>query len=78
LLNAEKATGVRLTENFAMWPGASVSGFYFSHPESQYFGVGKIERDQLIDYANRKSLSLDETERWLSPNLNYDPKKEVA
>ena len=78
LLDAEEATGVRLTESFAMWPGASVSGFYFSHPESQYFGVGKIERDQLIDYANRKSLSMDEAERWLGPNLNYDPKKEVA
>ncbi len=78
LLNAEAATGVRLTESFAMWPGASVSGLYFSHPESQYFGVGKIGRDQVEDYARRKSMPPDLAERWLSPNLNYDPKKEVA
>jgi 5-methyltetrahydrofolate--homocysteine methyltransferase len=73
LLDAERATGVRLTESFAMWPGASVCGLYFSHPDSYYFGVGKIERDQVEDYAARKGLSLTETEKWLAPILNYDP-----
>jgi 5-methyltetrahydrofolate--homocysteine methyltransferase len=57
----------------AMWPGAAVSGFYFSHPESQYFVVGRLGRDQVADYAERKGWSLDEAERWLSPNLGYDP-----
>jgi 5-methyltetrahydrofolate--homocysteine methyltransferase len=64
--------GVKLTENFAMWPGASVCGLYFSHPQSHYFGVGKIERDQVEDYARRKGWSLAEAERWLAPILNYD------
>jgi len=73
LLDAEKATGVRLTESFAMWPSASVSGLYIAHPESQYFGVGKIERDQVEDYARRKQMDLAEAERWLAPNLNYVP-----
>jgi 5-methyltetrahydrofolate--homocysteine methyltransferase len=73
LLPAEKI-GVQLTESFAMWPGASVSGLYFSHPESHYFGVGKIERDQVEDYAKRKGWSVAEAERWLAPILNYDPK----
>jgi len=73
LLGGESAIGVRLTESFAMWPGASVCGFYFSHPESYYFGVGKIERDQVEDYARRKDQTLAETERWLAPILNYDP-----
>jgi len=73
LLGAERATGVKLTESFAMWPGASVCGLYFSHPESYYFGVGKIERDQVEDYARRKGWSIAETERWLAPVLNYDP-----
>ncbi len=73
LLGAENATGVKLTESFAMWPGASVCGLYFSHPESHYFGVGKIERDQVEDYARRKGQTLIETERWLAPILNYDP-----
>ena len=73
LLGAERATGVKLTESFAMWPGASVCGLYFSHPESYYFGVGKIERDQVEDYARRKGWSIAETERWLAPILNYDP-----
>jgi 5-methyltetrahydrofolate--homocysteine methyltransferase len=73
LLDAEKATGVRLTESYAMWPGSSVSGLYFAHPESHYFGVGKIERDQVADYARRKGWSLAEAERWLAPILNYDP-----
>jgi 5-methyltetrahydrofolate--homocysteine methyltransferase len=73
LLDGEKNIGVKLTESFAMWPGASVSGLYFSHPESYYFGVGKIERDQVEDYARRKGMTLNETERWLAPILNYDP-----
>jgi 5-methyltetrahydrofolate--homocysteine methyltransferase len=65
--------GVNLTESFAMWPGASVCGLYFSHPQSHYFGVGKIERDQVEDYARRKGWSVDECERWLAPILNYNP-----
>jgi 5-methyltetrahydrofolate--homocysteine methyltransferase len=65
--------GVRLTESFAMWPGASVCGLYFSHPESHYFGVGKIERDQVADYARRKGWTLEEAEKWLAPILNYNP-----
>jgi 5-methyltetrahydrofolate--homocysteine methyltransferase len=73
LLDGERAIGVRLTESFAMWPGASVCGLYFSHPESYYFGVGKIERDQVEDYAQRKGLTLEQTEKWLAPILNYDP-----
>jgi len=73
LLGGESGTGVRLTESFAMWPGASVCGLYFSHPESYYFGVGKIERDQVEDYARRKDQTLQDTERWLAPILNYDP-----
>ena len=73
LLCAEKNTGITLTENFAMYPAASVSGFYFSHPQSKYFAVGKIDRDQVEDYARRKGLDLRTAERWLSPNLNYDP-----
>jgi 5-methyltetrahydrofolate--homocysteine methyltransferase len=73
LLDGEKAIGVKLTESYAMWPGASVSGIYFSHPQSHYFGVGRIERDQVEDYAARKGWSLEEAERWLAPILNYDP-----
>jgi len=73
LLGGENAIGVKLTESFAMWPGASVCGLYFSHPESYYFGVGKIARDQVEDYARRKGQKLAETERWLAPILNYDP-----
>jgi 5-methyltetrahydrofolate--homocysteine methyltransferase len=73
LLGGESAIGVKLTESFAMWPGASVCGLYFSHPESYYFGVGKIERDQVEDYARRKDQTLAATERWLAPILNYDP-----
>jgi 5-methyltetrahydrofolate--homocysteine methyltransferase len=72
LLDVEKNTGMRLTESFAMWPGSSVSGFYFAHPASAYFGLGKIERDQAIDYAERKGMTLAEVERWLASNLNYD------
>jgi 5-methyltetrahydrofolate--homocysteine methyltransferase len=73
LLDAEAEAGIKLTESFAMWPGASVSGLYFAHPDSHYFGVGKVERDQVEDYAARKGWSLEEAERWLSPVLNYDP-----
>ena len=72
LLQAERI-GVKLTESFAMWPGAAVCGLYFSHPQSAYFGVGKIERDQVEDYAKRKGWSIAECERWLAPILNYDP-----
>jgi len=75
LLEAEKQTGIKLTESYAMWPASSVSGLYFSHPKSHYFGVGKIERDQIEDYAKRKSWSVETCEKWLAPILNYDPKK---
>ncbi len=71
LLDAERI-GIKLTESFAMWPGAAVCGLYFSHPQSAYFGVGKIERDQVEDYARRKGWSVAEAERWLAPILNYD------
>jgi 5-methyltetrahydrofolate--homocysteine methyltransferase len=73
LLEAERRIGVKLTESYAMWPGASVSGLYFSHPEAHYFGVAKIERDQVEDYAARKGMNIADTERWLAPILNYDP-----
>jgi 5-methyltetrahydrofolate--homocysteine methyltransferase len=73
LLDGERRIGVKLTESFAMWPGASVCGLYFSHPDSHYFGVGKIERDQVEDYARRKGWSIEEAEKWLAPILNYDP-----
>ena len=73
LLDAERNAGVTLTESLAMWPGSSVSGLYFSHPESAYFGVGKVERDQVEDYAERKGYTVEETERWLAPVLNYIP-----
>jgi len=71
LLDAEKNTGIHLTESFAMFPTAAVSGFYFSHPNSRYFGLGKIAKDQVADYAVRKNADLDTTEKWLSPNLAY-------
>ena len=73
LLDAEAKTGIQLTESFAMWPGSSVSGLYFAHPESRYFSLGKIDRYQVADYAQRKGMSVAEVERWLGPNLNYDP-----
>ena len=73
LLAAEENAGIRLTESFAMWPAASVSGWYFSHPEARYFGVGRLHRDQIEDYARRKGMPLAEIERWLAPNLAYDP-----
>ncbi len=72
LLDVEKNTGMLLTESFAMWPGSSVSGLYFAHPKSRYFGLGKIDRDQVVDYHVRKGMSVGEVERWLGPNLNYD------
>ncbi len=75
LLDVKENTGMEITESFAMWPGSSVSGLYFAHPESRYFSLGKIERDQVADYSERKGMSLAETERWLGPNLNYDPSK---
>jgi 5-methyltetrahydrofolate--homocysteine methyltransferase len=78
LLAAEKNAGIRLTESFAMWPGASVSGLYFAHPEAKYFGVGKIGRDQVLDYQQRKRLPLEEIERWLGPYLNYEPAQTVS
>jgi 5-methyltetrahydrofolate--homocysteine methyltransferase len=73
LLSAEQRIGLDLTENFAMFPTAAVSGLYFSHPDSQYFVVGRLSREQVADYARRKGLSLQEAERWLAPNLDYDP-----
>ena len=77
LLDAEAGIGVHLTESFAMWPGSSVSGLYLAHPESYYFGVAKVERDQVVDYARRKGMAVQEVERWLSPILNYEPQEIV-
>jgi 5-methyltetrahydrofolate--homocysteine methyltransferase len=73
LLDVERNTGIQVTESFAMWPGSSVSGLYFAHPESRYFSLGRIDRDQVADYAARKGMSVTEVERWLGQNLNYDP-----
>jgi 5-methyltetrahydrofolate--homocysteine methyltransferase len=73
LLDVQKNTGMLITESFAMWPGSSVSGLYFAHPEARYFSLGKIDRDQVDDYRKRKGISIAEVERWLGPNLNYDP-----
>jgi 5-methyltetrahydrofolate--homocysteine methyltransferase len=73
LLDAERNAGIRLTESFAMFPTAAVSGFYFSHPQAHYFGVGQIDRDQVVSFAQRKGLSLAQAERWLAPNLGYEP-----
>ncbi|MGB7769274.1 MAG: methionine synthase [Verrucomicrobiia bacterium] len=78
LLEVEKSAGIKLTESCAMWPGSSVSGLYFAHPESKYFAVGKLGRDQLLDYHLRKGLTLQEVERWLGPWLNYEPKPMAA
>ena len=72
LLDVERNAGIQLTENFAMAPAASVSGLYFGHPESRYFTVGKLTKDQVRDYARRKSVSVSTIERWLAPNLSYD------
>ncbi|HEV2710901.1 MAG TPA: methionine synthase [Edaphobacter sp.] len=73
LLEVQANTGMLITESFAMWPGSSVSGLYFAHPESRYFSLGKIDRDQVADYSERKGMSVAEVERWLGQNLNYDP-----
>jgi 5-methyltetrahydrofolate--homocysteine methyltransferase len=73
LLDVEKNTGMLITESFAMWPGSSVSGIYFAHPEARYFSLGKIGLDQVDDYAVRKGWSVAEVERWLAPNLGYEP-----
>jgi 5-methyltetrahydrofolate--homocysteine methyltransferase len=73
LLDVQANTGMLITESFAMWPGSSVSGLYFAHPESRYFSLGKIDRDQVVDYHDRKGMSVAEVERWLGQNLNYDP-----
>ncbi len=73
LLDVEQSAGIKLTESMAMWPGAAVSGVYYSHPDSQYFVVGRLARDQVADYADRKGWTLAEAERWLSANLGYDP-----
>ena len=73
LLDVTANTGMLITESFAMWPGSSVSGLYFAHPQSRYFSLGKIERDQVADYSQRKGWTVSEVERWLAPNLNYDP-----
>jgi 5-methyltetrahydrofolate--homocysteine methyltransferase len=75
LLQVEQNTGITLTESFAMLPAAAVSGFYFAHPEARYFAVGKIGKDQIEDYASRKGMPLSELERWLGPNLNYEPSR---
>ncbi len=78
LLDAKNSVGVELTESYAMWPGSSVSGLYFAHPDAYYFGVAKVERDQVLDYAQRKSMDVEEVERWLGPILNYMPGKVAA
>ena len=73
LLEVEKRIGVTLTENCAMFPPSSVSGLYFSHPEARYFALGRIAKDQVADYADRKGFTMQEAERWLAPCLGYDP-----
>jgi 5-methyltetrahydrofolate--homocysteine methyltransferase len=77
LLRAPEA-GITLTESYAMYPASSVSGFYFSHPESTYFAVGKLERDQVEDYARRKGWTVAEAEKWLAPILHYDPARRTS
>jgi len=78
LLEAEARSGVALTESYAMTPPASVSGLYLAHPEAVYFALGRIQRDQVEDYAARKGWTVKEAERWLAPNLDYDPHKAVV
>ena len=73
LLQAERNAGVTLTDNYAMLPASSVCGLYFAHPEARYFALDRITKDQVEDYARRKGMSLQEAERWLSPNLGYEP-----
>lgn len=72
LLNVEEQIGMQLTDSYAMWPAAAVSGFYFSHPQSKYFAVAGIQKDQVVDYAARKNMTLEEAERWLAPNIGYE------
>ena len=72
LLGVEEKIGVKLTESLAMWPAASVSGYYFAHPEAKYFGLGKIKQDQVGDFADRKQISLDKAQKWLAPNIAED------
>jgi len=71
LLEPQKRIGIKITESFAMWPAAAVSGWYFSHPKARYFGTGKIQKDQVEDYAKRKGWTLEEAEKWLGPVLGY-------
>ena len=78
LLDATGKAGIELTESYAMLPAAAVSGFYFSHPEARYFAVARIDRDQVEDYAQRRKLPVEEVERWLAPNLAYEPAAVVA
>jgi 5-methyltetrahydrofolate--homocysteine methyltransferase len=78
LLDAEAKAGVKLTESFAMWPASSVSGFYFAHPDARYFGLGRIERDQVEDYARRKGETVAWVEKWMAPSLAYDPEEDKA
>jgi 5-methyltetrahydrofolate--homocysteine methyltransferase len=78
LLDVEGNAGISLTESCAMTPGAAVSGIYFSHPDSMYFGVAEIGRDQVSDYAERKGMTLEEAEKWLAPNLGYEPEENVS
>ena len=73
MLKPDETIGLNITEHFAMYPTAAVSGWYFAHPQSKYFGTGKIEKDQVEDYAQRKGWSLEKAEQWLAPTLNYDP-----
>ena len=72
-VDVEASIDLKLTDSFAMYPTAAVSGFYFSHPDAKYFAVGKLDRDQVESYAARKGMSLEEAEKWLAPNLGYDP-----
>jgi 5-methyltetrahydrofolate--homocysteine methyltransferase len=76
LLDVDRNAGIHLTEHFAMTPTAAVSGWYFSHPEARYFGVGRLDRDQVADYARRKGWTLADAEKWLAPNLGYEPDNE--
>ena len=78
LLEVTSHTGIELTEHFALWPAASVCGWYFAHPEAYYFGVGRIERDQVEDYARRTAVDVETAERWLAPNLAYEPTTEAV
>jgi len=78
MLDAEKSTGIRLTESYAMYPTAAVSGWYFSHPEAKYFQVGRIDADQVADYARRKGVPVAEAERWLAPIMGYEQGSRAA